>query len=60
MLIPSLQAEADAKDPRRPPKGTDKAEKPPGNWPGMKTDRISGYFQEDVNAPTQRSSRDSA
>lgn len=41
------------------PRGSDKAEKPPGNWPGMKTDRLSGDFQENVNAPTQRAHGDS-
>jgi hypothetical protein len=55
-----LQAEADAKDPRRMPRGSDKAEKPPGNWPGMKTDRLAGDFTEDVPASTQRSGGDSA
>ena len=59
MLVCLLQAEADAKDSRRMPRGSDRTEKPPGNWPGTKTDRLSGYFQEDVNAPTQRSSGDS-
>ena len=54
-----MQAEADAKDPRREPRGSDKAEKPPGNWPGMKTDRLSGDFPEDVPASTQRSGGDS-
>ena len=41
------------------PRGSDKAEKPPGNWPGMKTDRLAGDFTEDVPASTQRSGGDS-
>ncbi|BDA47233.1 hypothetical protein COCOBI_10-0780 [Coccomyxa sp. Obi] len=57
-INPKNQAEADAKDSRRMPRGSDRTEKPPGNWPGTKTDRLSGDFQEDVNAPTQRSGGD--
>ena len=49
-----VQAEADKRDDRLPGGGIEQPEKPPGNCPGMKSDRVSGYFPGgDVDAPTQ-------
>ena len=53
-----LQADLHKKDPRLPPSGLDKVEKPPGNWPDASAEGHAG-FPETSKAPPPRAAGDS-